>query len=471
MKSGIRKPPIKNPLKPLMFYSYFPLGGSMASNTNIQLVKTLKHSRSYLRDFFVNGFKRRNDYPEKSRRSYDDEKRRIESWLSHCMKYRKEGKEKIVFLSIDSREFGSNPLFRAFFSKSFSDKDVIFYFCLINALSEKEMNLNELQDALPSGLLENLDTSNIRKKCNEYSDLGFLTKRQEGQIVYYGLAPSVEIEELTDAIAFASETMPLGAVGQYLIENSQQETKDPKESKEAKETKETKDPIPVSFKHHYIFSALDQEILERLLQGIREKKNVRLLISKEGDAQKEDISLFPWKIFISTESGRQYILGLSEGQPIFRRLDRIDTVELLKKDAKASEKEKILNSFSPHFWGVSSWKFETLHHVEMVVRVEKEESFISKRLEKEKRNGIVTRVTDKDEISRLQHLEEESQNAADAPEFWKYKVDLYDPQEMRPWLRTFIGHIVELHSDDPSLEEKFWEDMESMYKNYEEDAQ
>ena len=34
-----------------------------------------------MRDFYVYGFKSRDDYTKKSARSYDDERRRIESWL------------------------------------------------------------------------------------------------------------------------------------------------------------------------------------------------------------------------------------------------------------------------------------------------------------------------------------------------------------------------------------------------------
>lgn len=34
-----------------------------------------------MRDFYVYGFKSRDDYQKKSARSYDDERRRLESWL------------------------------------------------------------------------------------------------------------------------------------------------------------------------------------------------------------------------------------------------------------------------------------------------------------------------------------------------------------------------------------------------------
>ena len=46
-----------------------------------ELIKNFDKIRDYMRDFYVYGFKSRDDYTKKSARSYDDEKRRIESWL------------------------------------------------------------------------------------------------------------------------------------------------------------------------------------------------------------------------------------------------------------------------------------------------------------------------------------------------------------------------------------------------------
>ena len=46
-----------------------------------ELIKNFNKIRDYMRDFYVYGFKSRDDYTKKSARSYDDEKRRIDSWL------------------------------------------------------------------------------------------------------------------------------------------------------------------------------------------------------------------------------------------------------------------------------------------------------------------------------------------------------------------------------------------------------
>ena len=44
-----------------------------------ELIKSFEKIRGYMRDFYVYGFKSREQYDRKSARSYDNERRRIES--------------------------------------------------------------------------------------------------------------------------------------------------------------------------------------------------------------------------------------------------------------------------------------------------------------------------------------------------------------------------------------------------------
>lgn len=46
-----------------------------------ELIKNLERIRDYMREFYVYGFKSREEYDAKSARSYDNERRRIESWM------------------------------------------------------------------------------------------------------------------------------------------------------------------------------------------------------------------------------------------------------------------------------------------------------------------------------------------------------------------------------------------------------
>lgn len=46
-----------------------------------ELIKNFDKIRDYMRQFYVYGFKVRSDFDAKSARTYDNERRRIESWL------------------------------------------------------------------------------------------------------------------------------------------------------------------------------------------------------------------------------------------------------------------------------------------------------------------------------------------------------------------------------------------------------
>lgn len=102
-----------------------------------ELIKSFEKIRDYMRDFYVYGFKSREDYTKKSARSYDDERRRIESWLGGYMAFRHTTEGKNVFISVDNRsvtlfEWFSSPIvyreaafadeFRSVMLKYFSSK-------------------------------------------------------------------------------------------------------------------------------------------------------------------------------------------------------------------------------------------------------------------------------------------------------------------------------------------------------------
>ena len=114
-----------------------------------ELVKNFSRIRDYMRDFYIYGFKRRDEYDAKSARSYDNERRRIESWLGEYMSFRQDSDGKRIFISIDSRGIIQNPLYKAFKAKSFTAKDITLNFFILDALNgEASHTAGELIDKL-----------------------------------------------------------------------------------------------------------------------------------------------------------------------------------------------------------------------------------------------------------------------------------------------------------------------------------
>ena len=95
-----------------------------------ELIKNFERIRDYMRQFFVYGFKVRGDYRGKSARTYDNERRRIESFLTGYTRSEYTAKGKKIYINVDSKTIPENPLYAAWKSKSFTDNDIMLHFFL-----------------------------------------------------------------------------------------------------------------------------------------------------------------------------------------------------------------------------------------------------------------------------------------------------------------------------------------------------
>ena len=159
-----------------------------------ELIKNFSRIRGYMRSFYVYGFRHRNEYDEKSTRGYDNERRRIESWLGDYMSFGQDADGKRTFLSVDSRAADHNPLYRAFKAKSFTDRDIMLHFHLLDILENTEgLSITEITEELAERLNEFdsdeiPDESTIRKKLQEYVELGLLRKEKRGRETVYSVS-------------------------------------------------------------------------------------------------------------------------------------------------------------------------------------------------------------------------------------------------------------------------------------------
>lgn len=261
-----------------------------------ELIKNFNKVRDYMRDFYVYGFKSRDDYTKKSARSYDDEKRRIESWLGDYMEFHQTADGKNVFLSIDSRVTRHNPLYKAWKTKSFTDGDITLHFIVMDILSDgQELSLVDIASQVDEYLAffdhaRVFDASTIRKKLNEYVKEGLLVSRKNGKTMLYRRTEELEMPSM-DVLDFFSETAPCGVIGSFLKDK----------------TNDTADHF--AFKHHYITGAMDSEVLCRILEAIHEKRNITVeMINRKKDRVTE-ANVVPLRIMISVQSGRQYMMA------------------------------------------------------------------------------------------------------------------------------------------------------------------
>ncbi len=401
-----------------------------------ELIKNFEKIRDYMREFYVYGFKSRDEYDKKSARSYDNERRRIESWLGDYMGFRQSENGKNIFLSIDSRSSSRNPLYEVFKSKSFTDGDITLHFILFDILhsSEAELTLSEINDEISEYLLcfENpmeFDESTVRKKLKEYVSLGLLECRKEGKKSFYSRTADTDISLCSRAIEFFAEAGLCGVIGSYMLDKTENKNE------------------YFSFKHHYITHALESEVLCALFEAVREKKWVNLTNSpRRYDGERKE-TVLPLKIFVSVQSGRRYLAAYSKISRNFKmfRLDYISNVipsEECEGFDCLREKFSVLEK---NMWGVGYGGKNGLEHVEFTVHIGRNERHIYNRLMREKRCGNVERI---------------DENTA------KFTADVYDSNEMLPWIRTFICRITSLEMSDKLVENRFRTDMTDLYRMY-----
>ena len=189
-----------------------------------ELVKNFEKIRSYVREFYVYGFRIRDEFDIKSGRTYDNERRRLECILGEYTASSRDSRGKNVFLSIDSRNGVRDPLYRLLRTSSFTDRDITLHFLLMDMLDETApLTLAEILERLNSytaGFSEPMifDDSGVRKKLAEYEYLGLIRSEKQVRVVRYFRSETPDISDFSDVLDLFSEISPCGVLGSFIID-------------------------------------------------------------------------------------------------------------------------------------------------------------------------------------------------------------------------------------------------------------
>ena len=402
-----------------------------------ELVKRFDRVRDYMRDFLVFGFKTREDFSQKSARTYDNERRRIESWLGDDLHWEYRSGGKAVFLSVDAAELPRNPLYRAWQSKSFTDNDITLHFYLLDLLGDgSPRHAEEVTDALAEryGMLFELPT--VRRKLKEYQELGLLEAQKQGRRLCYRLSPCSldalfpDRTGLSECLDFFGETAPLSVVGSFLGGRFANEN-----------------PY-LRFKHHFIVHTLEDQLLLTILEAIHGGDRLELTNVSGRDGRETVCRVVPVKVMVSVQTGRRYLLvhRLDQRRPGTFRLDYIKALAPLPGLPEDAELRDRACRRLAHAWGPALPSRERLQRFSMTVAVdEAREGHIIQRLRREGRGGTVERVE---------------------PGLWRYTTQVDDTGALMNWVKTFIGRIVALEGDDAASIGRFYRDVRRMAGMY-----
>lgn len=396
-----------------------------------ELIKSFENIRNYMRDFYIYGFKMRNEYQYKSLRSYDNEKRRIEIWLGEYIKWDYCSRGKSVFISIDSACIDSNPLYEAWKAKSFTSNDIMLHFFLLSILENQKVTATSLTDKINEQFQVLFEPQTVRNKLKEYERLGIIISEKEGKSVVYQLSNDrfynlCHYEKLLDSIQFFSEIAPLGIIGSTLLDKTEQKNE------------------LFHFKHHFIVFTLEDEILLEALEAMSEQKEIQVESFNKRSSKKIQTEGIPFKIIVSTQNGRRYLSIYKEKtkQCSNLRLDNITKIKQLRKAENYEQLKEKGEKLLKGNWGVSFGNGDTKDFVHILFLIdEQREDYVIQRLEREKRGGKLKRIK---------------------KNIYFYEIELYNAHEMLPWIKTFIGRILRLKSSNKAMEKRFYDDIEKV---------
>lgn len=402
-----------------------------------ELIKNFERVREYMRQFFIYGYKVRNEYTAKSARTYDNEKRRIESYLGDYVKEEYTSKGKQVFISVDSKKISQNPLYVAWKAKSFTDNDIMLHFFLLDILWDgQKRDINEITDVIAAEYGVVFDTQTVRLKLKEYEQEELVTSSHSGKSVFYQIETRLDMEndalycKILEAMKLFQETSAFGFVGSTILDREQM-----------------RNDI-FYFKNHYIVHTLEDGILYDIITAMREKRLISFENKSVRTGRISYIKGLPLRIFVSTQTGRRYVcLYLQEKKRFVNmRLDAINSVKLLEVVSDYEKIKQALCRNQDRCWGVSFGTNHCLEEIYVKLYIdEKKEKYVIDRLKQEGRGGEVVRLKEN---------------------LYLYSGAFFDTNEMLPWIKTFTGRIVDIQGSNSYVISKINHDLDRMYEMY-----
>ena len=327
-----------------------------------ELVKSLDRARHYLRDFYLFGYRTREEY--ETGRSYDNERRRIESWLGDSMRRTPAPGGRAVSLCLDAADEPRNPLYALWATKSFTRNDILLHFLLLNLLSGgASLAADEAADALAERWGEVFGTATVRLKLKEYAELGLVEEVDSGRRRRFRLAPLCAEDlggDLLEAVDFFTEAAPFGQLGARIQDELGRVN------------------ALFRFKHDFLVHTLDDAVLLTLLTAATEGRGVVLKL------RGRTVSGTPVKALFGLQSGRRYgVLHRGERFTLIR-LDRVDSARLGELDPAFEAKRQAFDALLPRLWGASLPYPLREERVRMVLTTEgRRERYVAERLRRE----------------------------------------------------------------------------------------
>lgn len=423
----------------------------MALRDSKLLIRDYENIRHILRDVYMYGCFSREDFVAKgiSGRKYDNEQRRITAYLPEdFIQKRRENKKVVLYCTYDKNESFSNKLAETYRNKSFTMFDIMSYFYVLHTLNlVTEATAAEILEKIPVYNEECIFTSaTMRNKLDELESAGLIYSYKRNGNVYYALSDDIwadfsddELVDIYNYVSFMRNTSVV-EIPYFFLQ------KKLKLYMQVKRDCNPEELSPMHFEHNHLFNVLDDGILVEILSAIHMDKSVRLEVkSLEGQFETKVI---PVEVIHDSVYGRQFVLCMNcdDRKATIIRIDRIVFAEIF--DSVKTEDRTYLEEIkeiSKKCWSVSGYNQE-LTKVIIDFYIKETEEFVLHRLYREKENGII------------------AQTASDV---YRYEIEVGDPKEMIPWIRSFGERAKVISSGNYKLEEQLKSNWKKAVEKYE----
>lgn len=434
----------------------------MAKGKYNNFIKSYDTIRDTLRTMFLYGSYSREDFTLKqiSGRKYDNERRRILNYLRDDVidDFSYQGNSKTVRIVYNKYEHLGNFLAESFLTKTFTRNDVILYFLILQVLTVNESPLDAQEilsficELLPEE--EDLDISTLSRKLKQMVEEELLQVKWNKNKKLYTLAEDIfedlsdqELKQLYVAVDFFRNTSAINLPGYYLGETLERYL-------HYERNLGVREGEVFNYKHNHLQRIIDDEVISLVFEGIYERRKLEFQYHEE----KKNEKVIPLKLIIEYYYGRQYLYAFNDGtkEPELYRIDRVKKMRLaepLDRCQSVDSKESLEDEEKDNYTAVleKSW-CATLMPPQGVTEIQVEitlnehtQSFLINRLLKEGRWGSLQRV---DEGKYL------------------FTIEVNDPLEMIPWLRSFAGYVTVRQSEEHNTQELLLADAKEALKNY-----
>jgi hypothetical protein len=361
-----------------------------------------------------------------SARKFDEDTRRIRAIIPERIEETLVTRKKSLRINVSALDIDENYLAASYFIKSFGNYDISIYFAVLLVLAETPgISFKTLAEKVNSiaGQDEILVDNTIRRFLSEMAGEGLIIKDKGG----YFLPPdplaeftNKELLSLITAVDFYRNTFMLGILGEYIYISL---------INYARFFRRLKPPAASVFtlRYRHLERIVDDDTVFLLIHCIRTRKKARYKykgIIYEG---------FPCQIRYDTFYGRQYAVINDKERSFILPVANISEVAVLPdiKDGNAEQDSYFRYSWFAAYPRVMTKPFIT---VRVWFYIDDSVLYLLERLQREKRHGNITMS------GKGKYL---------------FEINLSDPQEIFPWLRSFLGYAVIEKSNEHDLFEQY----------------